>query len=74
MADIHYTLIGGGEEYDNLNNLVNEYDLNSKVSLLGVKANPFIYVKQADLFILSSLFFFREGDDSKTFSNLESSL
>lgn len=54
LDDVHFTLIGDGLEFDNLMKLKKEYKLDSKVSLLGSKSNPFIYLKNADLFILSS--------------------
>lgn len=54
LNDIHFTLVGDGPEYENLLKLTNDYGLNDKITFLGRKSNPFIYVKQADLFILSS--------------------
>lgn len=54
FKDCHLTLVGGGDEFDNLNNLVNDLNLTEEISLIGNKDNPYIYLKKADLFILSS--------------------
>ena len=54
LNDVHYTLVGDGPEYDNLKNLIEEYKLEDKVSMVGNQPNPFTYVKASDMFILSS--------------------
>ena len=51
---INSYLIGDGLEYDKLLNLVNEEKIDNTFKILGRKDNPFPYVKNADLFVLSS--------------------
>lgn len=53
--NIELTLVGSGEKYNELNNYIKENSLESSVSLLGYKHNPYKYVKSSDLFICSSL-------------------
>lgn len=48
------SIIGDGNEYETLHQLIQELNLQNKVYLLGRKDNPYAYVKQADLFLLSS--------------------
>ncbi len=48
-------IIGEGEDEVSLKNLVNEYELQNRVHFLGYKKNPFKYMKNANLFVLSSL-------------------
>ncbi len=52
---INSYLIGDGLEYDKLSNLVKEKKVDNTFKLLGRKDNPFPYVKNADLFVLSSI-------------------
>jgi glycosyltransferase involved in cell wall biosynthesis len=53
---LHHRLliIGDGPSRNDLEILVNEKDLTSKVLFLGKKTNPFVWMKNADIFILSS--------------------
>ena len=53
--NIELTLVGSGEKYNELSNYIKENSLESSVSLLGYKHNPYKYVKSSDLFICSSL-------------------
>lgn len=48
-------IIGEGEERKKLENKINQNDLQNKVYLLGHKKNVFAYMKQSEIFILSSL-------------------
>ena len=48
-------IIGEGEEKEYLKNLIKEYALENRVKLLGYQKNPFKYMKNANVFILSSL-------------------
>lgn len=48
------SIIGDGNEYETLHQLIQELNLQNKVYLLGRKDNPYAYMKQADLFLLSS--------------------
>ena len=47
-------LIGDGPNLEKITNLVNELDVNDKVEVLGLKTNPYPYIKAADFFVLSS--------------------
>ena len=51
-------ILGEGEERSQLESLIKELELEDKVSLPGFVDNPFTYMRQATLFILSSI---REG-------------
>lgn len=48
------SIIGSGNEKDNLQKLIHDFQLDDTVYLLGKKSNPYSYVKQADLFLLTS--------------------
>lgn len=48
-------IIGDGEERSNLKTLVNDYNLNNNIYLLGAMDNPYTLLKEADMFILSSV-------------------
>ena len=48
-------IIGEGEDKNTLNNLIVEKNLVDKIFLLGFRENIFSYIKDANLFILSSL-------------------
>lgn len=50
----HLTILGKGQEEENLKALTQELKLSHRVHFLGFKSNPYIYMKQADLFVLSS--------------------
>ena len=52
--NIKLYILGDGEEKENLLNLIKKLNLEEKVFLLGRKSNPYVYMKNADLFILSS--------------------
>ena len=47
-------IIGTGEDYKNIKNLILKYKLNN-IYLLGFKKNPYSYMKQSNYFISSSL-------------------
>ena len=49
-------LIGDGPNLEKIINLVKELDVEDKVEVLGLKTNPYPYVKAADFFVLSSLY------------------
>ena len=44
-------LIGSGEDFDKISQLVKKYNLEEKVFLLGKIANPFPYLAQMDLYV-----------------------
>ena len=47
-------IIGEGEEYDTLNNMVKDLNLKGLVEFMGYKNNPYKYIKNSDLFVMSS--------------------
>ena len=49
-------IIGKGSEEFKLKKFVIENDLGEKIKFLGYKKNPFKYLKQADILILTSIF------------------
>ena len=51
---VKLVILGEGEERKNLEKLIVKYDLESQVLLFGRVDNPFIYMKYAKFFILSS--------------------
>jgi len=50
----HLTIIGQGSEEFNLQHLVKKLGLKSKVSFLDFQDNPYCYMRQADIMLLSS--------------------
>lgn len=53
-TDFHLYIIGTGTEKEQLLELTNKLQLNDKVTFVGAVKNPFKYMKQMDLFYLSS--------------------
>jgi len=53
--DFDLLIFGKGEEYDHLNDLINNLHLSRRVFLLGYNENVFVHMKKAEAFILSSL-------------------
>ena len=51
---IYLVIIGKGKNYSKLKKYIYEKKLHQYVKLLGYKKNPFQYIKQADIFLLSS--------------------
>lgn len=49
-------IIGDGEQKELIHNLIISNKLESCVELLGILKNPYPYIKEADVFILSSLY------------------
>ena len=52
----HLTILGAGPELDSLRNLTYKLELKSRVTFLGFVSNPYKYMSQADMFVLSSRF------------------
>lgn len=52
--NIKLYILGEGEEKENLSNIIKKLNLEERVFLLGKKLNPYVYMKNADLLILSS--------------------
>lgn len=53
-SDFHLYIIGDGPLKEILNNQVNELKMNNYITFLGNQKNPFKYLKEMDLFYLSS--------------------
>lgn len=51
---VQWHIIGDGEDFNNLKTMVNEYDLQNVINLLGSKVNPLPYVSSADIYFLPS--------------------
>lgn len=49
-------ILGSGQKYNFLKNLIKKFNLTNQIKLLTFKKNPFPYIKKSDVFILSSLF------------------
>ena len=47
-------LIGNGPLEDDIKKMVDDLNISDYVSLLGLKTNPFPYIKKADFFVMSS--------------------
>lgn len=54
--DVHWHIIGDGEEWENLTNLIVHYGVENQFQLLGLKANPYPYLAQADIYVQTSRF------------------
>ena len=57
MSDknLKLVILGEGEERKKLTQMINKYNLQEKIYLLGYKENVFNYLSKAKIFILSSL-------------------
>ncbi len=53
--DIKLFIIGEGTDREKLDKYIEENKLNNTVQLLGFKSNPYKYIKDADLFVCSSV-------------------
>ncbi|MFD2554227.1 glycosyltransferase [Sphingobacterium tabacisoli] len=54
FATVKLLIVGGGPELDSMKRRIVELGLESEVKILGVKSNPFPYIKQARIIVLSS--------------------
>ena len=52
--EYHLTIIGSGEKEQELKKLCKKLNLVERVSFEGHKSNPYLYMKEADLFLLTS--------------------
>lgn len=50
----HWTFVGDGEDRLMFNQLILEDGLENEISIVGATSNPYPYIKQADLFVLTS--------------------
>jgi glycosyltransferase involved in cell wall biosynthesis len=53
---IQLIIIGKGVEKNNLLKFIKNNKLNNSVKLIGYKKNPFKYIKQSEIFLLTSIF------------------
>jgi len=53
-TNLHLVLLGKGNQKNNLKKLVTKLNLEKKVHFLGWQSNPYKYIKNAKLFVLSS--------------------
>ncbi len=44
-------IVGGGEEYDQIRELINNYQLDEYIIMLGKQKNPYSFIKHAKLFV-----------------------
>jgi glycosyltransferase involved in cell wall biosynthesis len=51
---VYLIIIGKGQNYALLKKYINKNKLHNQIKLLGYKKNPFQYIKQSDIFLLSS--------------------
>lgn len=56
IPNIQLVILGQGEDYNKLYNLIRFLKLENNVHLMGVKSNPYKYMYNADLFVLTSLY------------------
>lgn len=54
--NIKWYIIGEGAERKNLEKLIKEYELEKNFILLGLKSNPYPYMREADMIVHCSLF------------------
>lgn len=50
----HLTIVGSGSEYETVRAMSEELQLQEYVTLMGNQANPYCYMKQADMLLLAS--------------------
>lgn len=55
-VDFIWYFIGEGEERPMLESLIHKFGLDDNVKLLGMKANPYPYMKGGDIYVQTSLF------------------
>lgn len=53
-SDFGLIILGEGEEREYLNNLIQKYELNQIVKILGFKNNPYPYMATSDILVCSS--------------------
>ena len=56
IQKIELIVIGKGSEKKNLDLFIENNNLSNKIKLIGYKKNPFKYIKQCDIFVLTSIF------------------
>ena len=48
-------IMGNGDQKDNIKNMIKKYNLQKEVKMIGFKNNPYPYIKNSDILVLSSL-------------------
>lgn len=54
IRDCRLVILGEGPEKENLNRLINQLGLEKNVAMLGFVDNPYVYMKNSAVFVLSS--------------------
>ncbi len=54
--NIKWNIVGEGEERSNLENLINKFELEENFNLLGIRENPYPYIKKSDIYVQPSRF------------------
>ena len=49
------TILGSGELYNEIKNIISNFKLNKKIRIIRYKKNPYPFIKNSDILILSSL-------------------
>lgn len=52
--DVHLTIIGEGTQRKELEQLIEDFELQDTITLLGFQSNPYKFIKTSDIFICSS--------------------
>lgn len=55
-VDFKWYILGIGELQNQLNQMIEKYDLHNHIVFLGLKENPYPYIKQSDIYIQPSRF------------------
>ena len=55
LNDVKLVILGEGEQRDELQNLIDSFNITDKVFLYGFVDNPYKYIKHSSVFVLSSL-------------------
>lgn len=53
-TDFHWTIVGDGPERGNLETMIKDYNVGAYIELIGGKANPYPYIKNADMMVHTS--------------------
>lgn len=53
-ARYHWYIMGTGEKKKELTELINQHGLQNRITLLGLRTNPYPYIKQCDIFFQPS--------------------
>ena len=56
LDKVNFKIYGDGPEKNNLENLIKELGLNKFITLEGKVNNPYVHMKDSDLFVLSSVY------------------